>query len=76
MQKQTLDISQTQPPVAADRCKFNFHGASRFEAPEIGRLFRSNGASYRVEAILSSSRNFLADFDKVWTFVTECQRIR
>ncbi len=76
--KQTTSlVSQSTPecPPAKPLEEVLFYGASRFEQPEIGLVFRRDNETYRLVSISKSERNYLRRFSQVWAFTTLCERL-
>jgi len=73
----TGPLSQSTPECAPAKPleEVVFYGASRFEQPEIGLVFRRENETYRLVCISKSDRNYLRRFSQVWAFTALCERL-
>jgi hypothetical protein len=71
-----MQVNATTAPASAEPANasaaFVFFGASRFEGPEIGRLFRRDEHVYEVMSV-EAIRNSSSDFARRWRFLALCR---
>ena len=68
-----LQVQNASPEPDTTR-QFVFYGASRFEAPECGLVFRREGGMYRIVDV-EGVRTGAAELSRAWRFVASCQPV-
>ena len=70
-----LEKHAARETASAPRATAVFYGASRFESPSVGMVFRRGEHMFQVTRV-SATHDIDAEFGRSWKFVADCRTLR